>query len=198
MQLAEFGLIVSALQFCVALHAHAYMPRHDHIQNYVLSSDTYDTPEAVFTQSTKSLYFSEAGVDIQYPKVYTTITAARQNTQTPLGKQYRTSLQPTTIGPHYHLQAVPSQVWTGNKGDSSARRFGNNSSAVHYPTFHSTATPFINASLKPSISTGSAGGTPKYHSSFSSSGSHRGRRTSRFAVFLTILILTGAVLFIWS
>ena len=115
MQLADFGLIVSALQLCVARHAHAHMPRDHRAQSYVLSSDVGSTPEAVFTRSTTSLYFLEADVDIQYQGVYTTMSAARQSTETPLGEQYRASLQPTVIGPHYHLQAVPTQGWTGKK-----------------------------------------------------------------------------------
>lgn len=192
MQLAEFGLIASALQLCVARHAHA----HSHTQNYALSSDVGFTPEVVFTRSTKSLHFLKADVNIQYQEVYTTMSAARQSTETPWGKQDRTSLQPTSIGPHYHLQAVPSQGWSGKKDANFTSRLGNHSFPVHRPTSHVTATPLINASLKSSISTPSAGGTPKNHSSFSSSS--RRQRASRFTVLVTILILTGAALFVWS
>ena len=198
MQLAELGLIASALRLCVARHAHAHIPRHSHTQTYALSSDVGSTPEVVFTRSTKSLHFLDADVNIQYQEMYTTMSAARQSTETPCRTQYRTSLQPTNIGPHYHLQAVPSQGWTGKKGANFTSRLSNHSFPVHRPTFHSTATPLIKASSKPSISTPSAGGTPRNHSSFSSSGSHRRQRASRFAVLIIVLILTGAALFIWS
>ena len=197
MQLAEFGLIASALQLCVARHALAHIPRHDHTQSYVLPSGVGSTPEAVFAGSTKSLYFLEADVDIQYQKTYATISAARQSTETPLRKQYHTSLQPTNIVSHYHFPAVPSQWWTGQKGTNSTWRLGNHSFAVYRPTFHSIATPLTNVSLKPSNSRVSAKGTPKSYSSFSSSGSH-GRRASRVAVIVIVLILTGAALSIWS
>lgn len=196
MQLAEFGLITSALQLCVAGHAHSDIPRHNHTHNYALSSDFGSLPKAVSTLSTKSLHFLEADVGTQYQKV--TMSAARQSMETPLGKQYRTSLRPTNIGPHFHLQAVPSQGWTGEKGANFTWRLGNHSSAVHHPTFHSTATPLINASLKRSISMASTRGTPKYHSSFSRSGSSGRRRAPRFAALIIILVLMGAALFIWS
>lgn len=196
MQLAEFGLIALALQLCDARHAHAHIPRHDHIENYVLSSDARSTPETVFTRSTKSLYFLEADLDIQYQKVYTTMSAARKGRETPLGKQYRANLQPTVIDPHYHIQAVPTQGWTGKNGANFTSGLGNHSSAVHRPTFYSIATPLTNTSLKTSNSRVSAKGTLKSYSSFSSLGSH-GRRASRIAVIVILLILTGAVLSIW-
>ena len=109
MQLADFGLIASALQIYGAHHAHAHIPRDQRTLNYVLSSDVGSTPEAVFPRSTTSLYFLEAGVDIQYHEVYTTMNAARKSTETPLGKQYRASLRPTVIGPHYPFQPVPNR-----------------------------------------------------------------------------------------
>ena len=70
MQLADFGLIASALQLYGARHAHAHIPRDHRTPSYVLSSDVGSTPEAVFTRSTTSLYFLEADVDIQYHGVY--------------------------------------------------------------------------------------------------------------------------------
>ena len=197
MQLADFGLIASALQLYGARHAHAHISRDHRTPKYVLYSDVGSTPEAVFTRSTTSLYFLEADVDIQYHGVYTTMNAARKSTETPLGKQYRASLRPTVISPHYPFQAVPTQGWTGKNGTNFTSGFGNHSSVVHRPTFYSIATPLTNASLKPSNSRVSAKGTPKSYSSFSSSGSH-GRRASRVAVIVIFLILTGAALFIWS
>ena len=197
MQLADIGLIASALQLCVARHAHAHIPPDHRTQNYVLSSDVGSTPEAVFTRSTTSLYFLEADVDVQYQGVYTTMSAARKSTETPLRKQYRVSLRPTVIGPHDYFQAVPTQGWTGKNGTNFTSGFDNHSSLIHRPTFYSIATPLTNASLKPSNARVSAKGTPKSHSSFSSSGSHE-RRASRVAVIVIFLILTGAALFIWS
>ena len=84
MQLADFGLIASALQLYSARHAYAHIRCDHRTPNYVLSSDIDSTPEAVFPQSITSLYFLEADVDIQYHEVYTTMNAARKSTETPL------------------------------------------------------------------------------------------------------------------
>ncbi len=200
MQLAEFALIASASQLCVAhnphAHTHPLVPRHKHTPGCALSSDVGCTPQTVVTRTTTSLLFVEADLDIQYQEAYTTMSAARQGMETSLRQQYRAGLQPTNISA-YHPQSVPSQGWTGIHDSNSTGRLGNHSS-VHHPTFHATATPLFHSFLKPSISTGSAGGTPGNIHSFSSSGLHGKQRASRFAVLIIVLLLTGAALRIWS
>ena len=192
MQLAELGLVALVLQFCIARHAHTYLPRHQH------ASDVDSRPAAVFTRSTTSLFTLEADVEIHYQKVLTTISAARPCLETPLGKQYRTDLQPTDFGQHHYLQSISSQGWTGTSSANSTTQSGNRSSPIHRLKFYSTATPLATASLKPSSLKASAGGTPKNFSSFPSSGSHGRRYASRFAVPTMIMILAGAALFGWS
>ena len=201
MQLAEFALIASASQLCVAhnphAHTHLLVPRHKHTPGCAPSSDVGCTPQTVVTRTTTSLLFVEADLDIQYQEVYTTMSAARQSMETSLGQQYRAGLQPTNISAHYHPRPVPSHGWTGIHDANSTERLGNQSS-VHHPTFHATATPLFHSFLKPSISTGSAGGTPGDIHSFSSSGLHGKQRASRFAVLIIVLLLTGAALRICS
>lgn len=200
MQLAELGLIASALQLCVAHHAHAHahtlahIPRHKHTRECALSSDVGCTPKAVITRSTTSILFFEADVDIQYQELDTTTSTVWKDVETALGKQYRAGLQPTNVGSHDHLQAVPSQGWTGRNGANLTWGLDNHSSAIHQATSHITATPLIHHSLKPSMSTASAGGTLGNHNSFSSSGSHGKRSASCFAVLVIVLILAGASL----
>lgn len=198
MRLAEVGLIASTLQLCVArhahAHAHAHIPRHKHTQVCALSPEVGCTPEAAFTRTTTSLLFVEADVDIQYQDM---MSAARQSTETSLGKQYPTGLQSTKVGPHYYTQAVPSQGWMERNRANSTWRFGNHSSTIYQHTSHTSATPLPHSFPKPLIATAGAGGTPG-DQSFSSSGLHGKQRASRFAVLIIILIVTGAALFVWS
>lgn len=201
MQLAGFGLIVSALQLCVArhahVHAHAHIPRHKDTTGCALSSEVGCTPKAVSTRTTTSLLFVEADVDLQYQEVYTRTSPAGQGMETALGKQYRAGLLPTNVGPHYQSQHLSSQGWTEINDANSTWRSCNHSS-VHHPTFYATATPLIHSSVKPSISTVSAGGTAGNLHSFSSSGLHGKQGASRFTGLIMILILTGAAVRIWS
>ena len=198
MQLGEIGLIAVALQLCVARHAHKHLPRHKHTQGCALSSDVDCRLETVSTRTTTSLLFLEADVNIQYQEVFTTTSAARRVIGTALGNQYREGPQPTNF--HHQPQTLlPSQGWTERNGTHSIWRFDNYSTRVHRPMFeHITASPLIHSVLKPSTVTASPGGSPGSQGSFSSSGSHRKQRASRFAVLTTILILMGGALFIGS
>ena len=200
MQLAEFGLIVSALKLCVArhahVHAHSHIPRLIDTEGCALPSVVGCTPAVISARTITSLLFIEADVDIQYQEMNTG-TTARRGMKTAPGKQHHADSLPTNVGSHHQSQALPSQGWTEVNDINSTWRSGGHSS-VHHLKFYTTATPLIHSSVKPSISTVSAGGTVGNLHGFSSSGLHGKQGASCYTVLTMILILTGVALCIWS